>query len=102
MASLRCLRRDALMSSEGQAHFAQGEQAEWDMADEWRPDVCNTQNCSVRILHISAQGFDEGLIENLVETLKVPAKVAYLGQENHTQVPLPDFERAAYGSYCRV
>ena len=38
----------------------------------------------MHILHIAKTGYDEGLVEALVEKLEIPAKVAYLGPEAHT------------------
>ena len=74
-------------TAKGEDHFAQGEQKDWetDGTSEWSPELCKTQNCSVKILHIASKGYDEGLVEQLIETMKVPAKVEYLGQTKHTQ-----------------
>jgi hypothetical protein len=41
-------------------------------------------NCSAQILHIAPKGYDTNLVEQLVEDLKVPVKVVYLGPEAHT------------------
>ena len=53
--------------------------------EEWSPAHCRTQNCTVKIFHIAKTGYDEGLVEDLVQKLSIPATVAYLGEENHTE-----------------
>jgi len=78
------LLQDALKGHSGQAHFAQEafdqpELGEWDGSP-----LCAGGNCSVQILHIAPQGYDEGQVEALVQTLGIPATVAYLGQTAHT------------------
>ena len=51
----------------------------------------------MKILHIAPQGYDEGIIEALVETLGIQAHVAYIGQENHTQAIWNGYTEGAAG-----
>ena len=74
--------REALRTPEGQRHFQPSQPF---YADEWIPPHCDGQvNCSTRILHIGRQDYDEGRVERMVEELKLPVTVAYLGKRNHT------------------
>ena len=46
------------------------------VASMWSPPVCNSSalsGCKVQILHISKTGYDEGLVEELVEKLQLRA-----------------------------
>lgn len=81
------LLKDALKSPYGQQHFNTSEYVPTCSAaecQEFVPPQCNGRDCDVQILHIDKTGYDEGLVEALVEKLKIPAKVAYLGPEAHT------------------
>jgi len=51
---------------------------------EYVPEHCSDASCEVQILHIAKTGYDEGLVEALVDKLKIPARVAYLGAQAHT------------------
>jgi len=76
--------QDALSSPSGQQHYTK-EQVENPEYGEWSgSSLCSSGNCTVQILHITPQGYDEGQVEELVKTLGIPAKVAYLGQTAHT------------------
>jgi hypothetical protein len=80
--------QDALKTTAGQQRFGTVRQlfGEWHpTVAEWAPSICKTQTCSTEVMHISASGYDEGLVEALVEKLKIPAKVLYLGAANHTK-----------------
>jgi hypothetical protein len=79
---------DALKTEAGQKHFESARQLFQDPfsdLEEWSPKICETQNCTVQILHIAKKGYDEGAVERLVELLEIPAKVVYLGEFNHTE-----------------
>ena len=80
--------KEVLQTRAGQQCFATVKRLFGDQnppVEEWSPTVCKTQNCTVEIFHISAKGYDEGKVEALVEKLKIPAKVVYLGVKNHTE-----------------
>ena len=78
--------RDMLQTADGQKHFQGVKELFPDEnldLEEWSPEVCKTQNCTVQILHIAKTGYDEGKVEKIVDDLGLPAKVVYLGEENH-------------------
>lgn len=82
------VRSDALKTASGQNHFQTAQQLFQDPysdLEEWSPKICQTQNCTVQIMHIAKKGYDEGAVEEMIEMLGVPAKVVYLGEFNHTE-----------------
>jgi hypothetical protein len=86
-ASLPSLLSDALATEEGQKyHTSVNKDALNPKLGEWMPSICSAAsvNCSAQILHIAPKGYDTNLVEQLVEDLKVPVKVVYLGPEAHT------------------
>lgn len=93
--------REALATPEGRAVFENGEQKNWPTKpeDEYIPKLCKIQNCTVKVLHIAAKGYDEGVIEALVENLRIPAHIAYIGQENHTQAIWNGYTEGAPGLF---
>ena len=85
--SLPSLLSDALTTEEGKEyHTSTNKDALKPRLGEWKPSLCDRPSvtCSAQILHISPEGYDTGLVEKLVEDLKIPLKVVYLGPEAHT------------------
>ena len=83
---LPLLLSDALATKEGQKyHTSTNKDALEPKLGEWKPSLCYSPsvNCSVQILHLTPKGYDTGLVEKLVEDLKVPVKIVYLGPEAH-------------------
>lgn len=83
--------REVLATPEGQAYFSADKQIGqvWSVAPEniWTPAHCKAEGvtCDALILHIASEGYDEGQVEEKVELLELRARVAYLGQENHSK-----------------
>jgi len=78
--------KEALKSPAGQEHFRVTDYVPPCSGTdcEYVPAYCSHASCDVQILHIAKTGYDEGLVEALVEKLKIPARVAYLGPQAHT------------------
>jgi hypothetical protein len=79
------LLKDAMQDPMVQEHFTK-DRFEASATEQWYPKQCTNAgvDCSAQVLHISKTGYDEGQVEALLETLGIPAHVAYVGAEAHT------------------
>ena len=79
------LLQEALKDSVVQKHFTPVMTKKY---PEWTPSYCALagMNCSVPIFHIAQTGYDEGLMEQLVEALGLQAKIVYVGFEDHAKM----------------
>ena len=85
MTQSKTLLKDVLADAKGRSHFSfdVSSTAAARSFPDWVPAHCQGGNCTVPILHIEPTGYDEGLVEDLVRRLKIPAKVVYLGMDEH-------------------
>ena len=85
---------EALLIPSVQKHFSQNHVTSPALGKWEENPRCRAGNCTVQVLHIAPTGYDEGLIETLVEQLGIPAEVVYLGAQAH--------DDALWAAYTRM
>ena len=84
---------EVLKTEKGQNHFKL--ESVTSPVSEWLPPQCYNKTCDVQIMHIAPKGYDEGMVEKLVQTLGLQAKVVYLGEDAHTNKIWQSYKKRA-------